>query len=436
MMSTSILNAEIALSKELGDYWAGTTTSDGAAGGTTLVDTALKAKANAWITDEAYDYIAEGTYNEEERKISSLDNSDGTLTVLAHGGKIVSGIDYRVHRLFSASDKRRALIAAARRVFPALFKEVLDVSLVSGNWLKDGSFEQWDDANTLTDWTSATCTVTQTSTAGYVRHGTYSCKIDTAAGTVSVNISNDADLQFLRGRSVTFTIQAHCDTANCLRISINDGSTQTYSDYHDGDSAWTKDNPRNDDMYVTQYIDPNATQITMTIHHGVAAATSYVDDARLISNPRAKLYVGHLGLAQNRPHVIEMEPKYYSQQEPWQVVRDYTVDKDGYLYLPTNYLVDRRLRIKGIGYLDFLDSSGDSSDNWDSTIAIDSPQLNILVAEAAVYLYTQMSLPNYETGDRKQFQESLAYWKQEVADRKAQFGMYYREGATVHFGVR
>jgi hypothetical protein len=435
-MSTSMLNAEIALSKELADYWASTTTSAGAAGGTTLVDTALKAKANDWITDEAYDYIAEGTYNEEERKISSLDNSSGTLTVLAHGGQIASGTDYRVHRLFSASDKRRALIAAARRVFPALFKEVLDVSLVSGNWLLDGSFERWTDSTTPAIWTVTTCTATRTSTAGYVRHGTYSCKIDTLAGTVSVNISNNTDLQLLRGRSATFTIQSHCDTADCLRISINDGSTQTYSEYHDGDSSWTEDNPRNDNMYVTQYIDPNATQVTLTIHHGVAAATSYVDDARLISSPRGKLYIGHLGLAQNRPHTIEIEPEYYSQQEPWQVVRDYTIDKDGYLYLPTNYLVDRRLRIKGIGYLDFLDSSGDSSDDWDSTIAVDSPQLDILVAEAAVYLYTQMSLPNYETGDRKQFQESMAYWKQEAVDRKAKFGMHHREGATIHFGVR
>src|SRR3989304_4236720 len=107
-MSTTLRNAEIALSQEIGDYWAGTTTSTGAGGGTTVIDTALMAKANDWISEEAYDQIAEGTYDGEERKIASLDNTTGTMTVLAHGGQILTGMDYRVHRLFTASEKRRA----------------------------------------------------------------------------------------------------------------------------------------------------------------------------------------------------------------------------------------------------------------------------------------------------------------------------------------
>ena len=162
-MSTTLLNAEVALSKELADFWSSTTTSAGAAGGTTLVDTALKAKANDWITDEAYDMVTESTYDGEERKISSLDNSSGTITVLAHGGQIASGIDYRIHRLFEASEKRRAIIAAAANVYPSCFAEIFDESLVSGNWLKDGSFERWTTSSNLTDWTETTLTATQTS---------------------------------------------------------------------------------------------------------------------------------------------------------------------------------------------------------------------------------------------------------------------------------
>jgi len=50
-MSTTLLAAEQALSKEIGDYWSSTTT--GAGSSTTLVDSALMAKANDWITDEA-----------------------------------------------------------------------------------------------------------------------------------------------------------------------------------------------------------------------------------------------------------------------------------------------------------------------------------------------------------------------------------------------
>jgi len=432
-MSTSLLNAEIALSKDLGDYWSGTTTSAGAGGGTTVIDTALKAKANDWITDEAYDMITSGTYDEEERKVSSLDNSDGTLTTLAHGGQIASSVTYRVHRLFSASDKRIALIDAAKSSFPYLFNRINNNTLVSGNWLRDGSFEEWTDVATLTRWTTTTVITTQTSTAGYVRHGTYSCKLDTAAGTVTMSISNDADLQFLRGKNVTFSCQGYCDTASCLRLSVNDGTTQTYSEYHEGDSAWTEDNPRNDGFYVSQYIEPNATEITFTIHHGSATATSYVDDARVISDLRSKLYIGHLGLAQNVPHIVEIEREYYSNYEPWIKIRDWGVDKNGYLHIPTSYMKDRRIRIRGIGYLDFL-LSGDSSNDWSATIDIDEPQLKILISEAIIYLYTQMALPNYESGTRESYQQMMTFWAQKSAERKAKYGMPTLP-STVSWGI-
>ena len=49
-MTTTMLNAEAELSKQLGDWWSGTTTSAGSS--TTLIDTALMAKANDWAADE------------------------------------------------------------------------------------------------------------------------------------------------------------------------------------------------------------------------------------------------------------------------------------------------------------------------------------------------------------------------------------------------
>ncbi len=95
------------------------------------MDTALVAKANDWISDspqEMYDFISSGTYDGEERKISSLDNTTGTLTVLAHTGQIASAVTYEVHRLFTPSEKRRALIYAAKATFPYIFKKVRDTS--------------------------------------------------------------------------------------------------------------------------------------------------------------------------------------------------------------------------------------------------------------------------------------------------------------------
>ena len=237
----------------------------------------------------------------------------------------------------------------------------------------------------------------------------------------------------MRGRNATFITQGWCDTASALRLSINDGATQTYSSYHDGDSAWTQRNPRNDGFYVTQFIDYNPTEVTFTIHHESASAISYVDDARAISDYRGRLYIGHLGLARDRPHQVLIEPNYYSQEEDWLRLRDYKIDKDGYLYIPTTYPNDYRLRIRGIGYLDFL-ASGVSSTAWTATIDLDAPQIEILVAQAALYLYTWMAVPNFDSGTTVEYKEMIGYWKQELAERIAKFHMI-APSATIHWGI-
>jgi len=434
-MTTTLLAAEQALSKELGDFWSSTTT--GAGGTTSLVDTALISRANDWITDETWAFLVEEPTGDaalyDERKVSSLDNSTGTLTTLAFAGTPGSGIDYELHRLFSPSEKRRALVWAAKNVFPSCFQEVWNEELVCGNWLNDGSFERWTNTSTPSQWTVATSTATQTQTSPYYKHGATSIKLSTLAGTVKQGITKFDDLKLLQGKQVTFSAQGWCDTASCLRLAIYDGTTRTYSSYRTGDSTWTEHNPRNDSFYVSAQIGYNPTEITFEIYHDVAAGVSYIDDARVISQPRGRLYVGHLGLAKNRPHSICIEHYYCSTEEPWIKIFDYFLDKDGYLYIPTNYPSDRRLRIRGIGYLDFL-ASGVSSTAWTSTINLDEPQLKILVAEAALYLYTQMSLPNFESGTREQYQAMIGFWKQEAAERRAKYGMG-SPPATIHYGI-
>ena len=425
-MSTTLANSRIELSKQLNDFWASATTGAGAAGGTTLVDSLLKAKQSAWISFDMYDLITESGHAriDEERQISSL--SSETLTVLAHGGQIVSGVDYEVHRLFTASEKRRALIAAARMAWPHIHEKIWDESMVSGNWLKDGSFELWNSAGTsLTYWAKANSVITKTTSSPYYKHGTTSCKINGNTETVSQGIAYWDDLKRLAGQSVTFSIQAWCDTASCLRVSIYDGvNTRTYSSYHAGDSAWTQDDPRNDNMYVTQFIDWNPTEITFTIHHEDANGTSYVDDARVIGPYQPRLFIETLGLSQETPIQVEIENYNYSTDEPWAQVFNSRLDTElGYLYLPSSVQRDRRLRIKGIGYLDFVDSSGVSATAWNSTININSPQTDILVAQAIVYLYTQMSLPNFSRSTKQDFQEMIGFWEAELRRRIGKYGI-------------
>ncbi|KKN78434.1 hypothetical protein LCGC14_0349660 [marine sediment metagenome] len=419
-MTTTLLNCEVILSKQIGDYWEGTTTS--ASGAITIVDTALIRFPDDWITDVSYDMVTSGSRSEEERKISHANSSvsTGTLSVGTHGGSIASGVTYRVHRLFEASEKRRALITAAKNIFPECYDMVWDESLVTGNWLYDGSFEIWDSAGTaLSNWVANTVTVTKTTTNGLFKHGLTSAKLSTAAGTLSQGYTENDDLKFLAGKTVRFSVQGHCDTADCLRLVVSDGTTDSFSSYHDGGTAWTENNLP---LEVIATIDYNPTEVTFKIVHEVTAATSYVDDARVISDYRGRLYIGHLGIHQNRPYRVEVEPENYSNQEPWIGIHDWEVDEDGYIYFTTQLRSDYRLRIVGPAILDFL-SSGTSSESWSATINLNSPQTEILAAEAAVYLYTWMSMPNFESGTREDYQQMLAYWEDKARKKKGKYGM-------------
>lgn len=436
-MSTSLLNCEVLLSKQLGDYFSGTATSDGNAGGTTIVDTSLMSYPNDWIDSTSaimWDMVTSGTYDEEERKISSLDNSTGTLTVLAHGGKIVSAVTFRVHRLFKASDKRIAIVDAAKSIYPHCYKEVLDESIVSGNWLKDGSFERWTTSTNLTDWNESTSTATKTTTSPYYKHGKTSCKIDTAAGYIEQSLDQWDDLKHLAGQAVTFTVQGWCDTASCLRIGVYDGTTTTYSSYHDGDSAWTE---HNDPLEVTATIQDNPTDVSFRIYHDVAAGVSYVDDARVMGPSHPRIYIGNLGLSQNLPHTVSKERSNYSQAEPWTKIEGIDYDfSNGYMYLPYGVSRNYRLRIEGMGYLDFYDSSDVVGTDWDDTISLDSPQTEILVAQAAIYLWRTKALPSYDTGENQQALQALAFWENELRVRKARFSMPKLESTFNHASSR
>lgn len=285
-MSTTLANCRILLSKALGDYWASTTTTTATPATTELVDTALKAKADDWITDVSFDLITETGSNEhEERKILKLDNDSGLLTVLAHSATIDASVDYEIHRLFTASEKRLALIHAAKAGFPHIHKQI------------------WDESKAVDD----------------------------------------------------------------------------------------------DDL-----------------HKEIAIST--------------------LGLAQNRPHQVWQCSDKSDDSLTWFPLRNYTIDNDGNLWLLEG-TCGYDLRIIGIGYLNFADDDGVVGTDWDDdSIDIDSPQTEILVAEAAIYLCHQKVIPNDTSGTNILWAQALADWKRELRERISRLGMK-APSPTVHWGV-
>lgn len=415
-MSTTLSNCEQELSKQLGDWWASNATST--ASNVTLVDTSLKAKLNDWITDDTYLQMVtmNGAANSEESRISALNSTSGTLTFLALTGNTVSGDSYRVHRLFTASEKRRALINACKVSFPFLHENIKDESKTTGDWLIDGGLEIWSSTSALNYWTTNAVTLAQVTTNGIVTRGKYCANLTTAAGDIYQGLSKNPDLQELTGQTVTFKGKLKCNVANCAFLQITDGITTTNSGY-----AGTTYPSDRDFIEVTQTINSNPTEITFKVIKTNTAASLSVDDLRVIGATKNKIYIGDLNLAQNTPMEITYSSDSNIFREPWLPLRNWDVDTTGWLFLK-NFPSDYRLRIRGIGYLDFK-VSGVVNTSWSATVNIDDPQTQILVANAAVYLCSEMSLPTETSGTSKEWKEAKKEWINELNDRKTRFGM-------------
>ena len=222
-------------------------------------------------------------------------------------------------------------------------------------------------------------------------------------------------MKYLRGQTVTFSGRGWCDTASALRLAIYDGSTTTYSGYHEGNSAWDDEHQN---WEVTALIPEDATDVEFRVYLDNAAATAYVDDLRVIGPRYPKIYIGHLNLAQNQARKVGFYPDAKGLDEPVNCP-EFKME-DGWLYLGID-LRNYRLRIEGTGYLSFL-KSGAESDAWDAEINLDDPQTRLLSAEAALILYQQMT-GRYAAGDNKYALERLAYWVGQRAERRLKFAM-------------
>lgn len=91
--------ARKALAQRIHAWLAGTTTSNGNAGGTTVVASALVGYGDSFFSSH-WLLITSGSYAGQWRRVSDFTNSSGTLTVVnAYGGQILSGVTYELHVL-------------------------------------------------------------------------------------------------------------------------------------------------------------------------------------------------------------------------------------------------------------------------------------------------------------------------------------------------
>ena len=146
------------------------------------------------------------------RRIADYDGATYWLTVQGDnfGDDGAVKATYEIHK-YHPTDKLRAINTTARKIFPTMHREILDLTLVSGNILPDSHFEWWTSATTLKLYTGTTstgivATLAKTDTAGLTRGGKYSAKVTAAntPGYMMINSNPYPRLLDLKNSTVSF----------------------------------------------------------------------------------------------------------------------------------------------------------------------------------------------------------------------------------------
>ena len=278
-MSLTRLQLRQKLSSEIGDRFDETTTSAGAADGSTLVCSALKSYPDDYFNDW-WVIPTLGTYKGVTKRISDFTQASGTVTVYAAwAGQILTDLTFELHRQ-DPTLLNNYINSAIENAYPFFYDEVIDDNLITGNILPNSNFEVWTAATNPDKWTkTANLTLTAETTTKWF--GAKSCKAVAAAAAqyMYTDQSQYPHLLDLEGHSINIYVHAQptIASATSARIQIvtvdEDGtSTTTNSSYHTGAA-------RREILYIESLAIPDdlrSIAIQLTVGNG---DTVYFDNA-------------------------------------------------------------------------------------------------------------------------------------------------------------
>ncbi len=148
------------------------------------------------------------------------------------------------------------------------------------NLLQNGDFETWTAGSAVGDepdgWTESGVGDVQRESAT-VKRCQRSAELTHPGGAGGSTLYQAASCSsFYRGMYVALSAWVYADDADRVRLSIADGVTTTYSDYHPGDGSWVL-------LTVVKLIDAANNQVTVAfrIEAGAGAVTAWVDAVHL-----------------------------------------------------------------------------------------------------------------------------------------------------------
>ena len=445
-MSSSLDTLVQELSKQLDDNWRSIAVTNTTNPTYTVKDTALSEKQADWVTDGTGSAVASTVYivtalrgsplasaapEGEERVVNALTPSTSllTTTTLYPFTAAVANTDiYEVHRLFTRAEKERAIQYGCYATFPAVYKQIS--AYTRHSWIKDSTFYKWTTTTNPTYWNVDTVTATQTTANPNIWFpGSSSCALSAATGFISQRITEYEQLAYLQNTSITFKARIKASTASQIKLAVWDGTTLTSGDYHAGGGDWSDP----DDLDVTASIPDAPSEVEFRIYYDSLATTAYVAEAWTTGGGGQKsLDVSPYGLFQNRPSQIHKITDEDYPEGTFTLVHNWeSPTSDALVRFRSSVTEGALLRILGMGFL----TQPENADLIKATAAIsteaDAPQIQIIVAEAAVYLY-DLLIARSPFQDITRGEAIKARWENLAARRRIQFNMPQPAG-TIHY---
>ena len=393
-MATAFSDLRDLVAYKVDDRWpenTTNTTSDGAGGGTTVINTNFAGYGDEFFAGH-YLLITESTQIDTERMITAptggFTSSTGTFTVArAFGGQILNAITMEVHR-YSNTQYLQALNSALRQGMGKYWRRrVVDESLLVDNWLANNSFNSNIAA---ADWVSSgspTITYNSQYKMGYGVDGfTAARSIKIAAGGSAgsvyqdVHAASDAattpeiNVEMLTGRSVLFGMWVYATAGSTARLRLDwDGTNFQNHAYHSGSDhfEWQE---------VSATVPASATRVR-AICEVAANGTAYFDEGYLIGPPRYRYPLGSFLLRgptwvgvhsdPRNPEAIYTPFRYYSLEEH---------EATRYIILHRKPPSGYRLQLRGERAPTALTITGTS------TTEVDAPDTELLSTWAGVEL--------------------------------------------------
>ena len=393
-MATTTLTALLQLLDEgIGDYLTFTTTTN-ITTDTSVISTDLQ-KYDGGNPDYFVDWwvYIDGTNNAGVlRKVSAYDTTTGTLTVRGANLSSESGsVTCYLHR-FNRENKVRALNRSIEQSSQVLFREIDDRTLVTGNPVPDGHFEDWTSDTVLRFYTTSNATLAKTTTAGVYRgpRGTTSCKVTVSSADGDVRISSNTYPRLLdiMNKNASVYVWAYPSTTDDPAVVIYtiqaDGTEQTLTSSTSAPaSKWTLL------KLETQDINDDLSEVQIRCKVATNNENCYFDNLRLIGRDNREFVLPD-SFQNGEVLQVYVQRSGHSDKicddlmpNDWDRAYGSKYFSDGtyrFIQLPATYGDSRQIRLVGTSPLSTL-----SSDS--GTVEIDGEQLNLITAKASAILY-------------------------------------------------